>query len=162
MGRPGGRPVFGCGRGALVQCSEAAIGWSWCGVQSSQPGVLASSGRSPRAEPLTATCAEECGVVLLACFTTKVGQSGSMKKRMPARNPCHPARGVWRFYGSQLLRTASDFGYAPAVGSVKQYISLKSHLWDFPRTCPCPSEIRHYRAHRPLRRARRYPDRPPP
>ena len=26
-------------------------------------------------------------VVLLACFTTKVGQSGSMKKRMPARNP---------------------------------------------------------------------------
>ena len=79
-----------------------------------------------------------------------------------ARKPLAILRGVWRFYGSQLLRTASDFGYAPAVGSVKQYISLKSHLWDFPRTCPCPSEIRHYRAHRPLRRARRYPDRPPP
>jgi hypothetical protein len=51
--------VFGCGRGALVQCSEAAVAWSWCGVQSSQHEEIASSGRSPRAKPLTASCAEE-------------------------------------------------------------------------------------------------------
>ena len=55
--------MFGCGRGALVQCSEAAAAWSWCGVQSSQREVLASSSRSPRAELLTATCAEVVGAV---------------------------------------------------------------------------------------------------
>ena len=44
MGRPGGRPVFGCGRSAHVQCSEAAIAWSWCGVQSSPCRTLVAGG----------------------------------------------------------------------------------------------------------------------
>ena len=75
--------MFGCGRGALVQCSEAAVAWSWCGVQSSQRGVLASSGRSPRAEPLTATCAE---VVVCAVQHRRIGLAAQVSKLVEVGN----------------------------------------------------------------------------
>ena len=47
------------------------------------------------------------------CFACLLLRDQSGTIRVYEKNECHrchPARGVWRFYASQLLRTASDFG----------------------------------------------------
>ena len=100
--------------------------------------------------PSETSCDFCCCYIFVVVLLLVHDQSGTIRvneKRMPPRNLLPSCRKRVEILCFSALKSCLRLRIRTGSCSVKQYISLKSHLWDFPRTCPCPSEIRHYRGH---------------